>query len=80
MKTNISGVLKQLTLTALLVLSFSQFAEAGDCKKGKACGNSCIAQDAVCSKEAAPAKPAKECKKGKPCGNSCIAKDAVCTK
>jgi hypothetical protein len=60
-----------------LVMVFST-AEAKNCSKGKACGNSCIAKDAVCKQD--DAKPAKNCKKGKACGDTCIAKDAVCKK
>lgn len=62
-----------------LVLTFAasdSFAKS--CKTGKACGNTCIAKDAVCSKEAP--KHAKTCKKGKACGDTCIAQDAVCSK
>ena len=44
------------------------------CKTGKPCGNTCIAKDKVCHKDAKP----KNCKKGKPCGNTCISKDKEC--
>jgi hypothetical protein len=45
------------------------------CKKGKACGDTCIAKDKTCSIKA---HKAPNCKKGKACGDSCIAKDKTC--
>ena len=78
MKKLIHSLVLVLVLS-VSAISFEGVAQAKNCKKGKACGNTCIAQDAVCSTDSAkPAKPAKNCKKGKACGNTCIAKDAEC--
>ena len=46
----------RLSLNVILGLAIAGFvtlqAEAKNCKKGKPCGNSCIAQNDVCHKEA----------------------------
>jgi hypothetical protein len=69
--------MKNILFTMGFVLALGLSAQAKDCKKGKACGNTCIAQTATCHMDE---KKAKVCKKGKACGDTCIAATATCTK
>ncbi len=68
-------ILSTAALIFILTAALSTAEAAPNCKTGKPCGNSCIAQDKECH-IAPPA--AKVCKTGKPCGNTCIAQDKVC--
>jgi hypothetical protein len=70
----------KIVSAAILALTFTvSFAGSSEalphCKKGKACGESCIAMDKECHLPAV-----KVCKKGKACGDSCIAMTKTCTK
>ena len=55
------------------------------CNKGKPCGDSCIADNATCTKSRGTAcwvkeKCTKFCDAGQACGNSCISKKNTCSK
>eukprot|EP00933_Yihiella_yeosuensis_P073074 TRINITY_DN8164_c0_g4_i1.p2 TRINITY_DN8164_c0_g4~~TRINITY_DN8164_c0_g4_i1.p2 ORF type:complete len:136 (+),score=29.03 TRINITY_DN8164_c0_g4_i1:83-490(+) len=54
------------------------------CKKGTACGNTCISQDKKCHKTSGCAcdsvKCCKFCSDGKPCGDTCISPEKECSK
>eukprot|EP00440_Ansanella_granifera_P041849 gb/GFBE01045372.1/.p1 GENE.gb/GFBE01045372.1/~~gb/GFBE01045372.1/.p1 ORF type:complete len:129 (+),score=31.32 gb/GFBE01045372.1/:1-387(+) len=77
--------------TAILWLLLAILAASADaagccklCKKGSACGNSCIADGLTCHKESGCACDSRTCCKfcarGKACGDSCIAAEEKCTK
>jgi hypothetical protein len=71
--------MKKLIRSSLLILSLvlaagSTDSQAKNCKKGKACGDACIAAGETCRAK----QGAKVCKKGKACGNACIAMNKVC--
>ena len=66
---------KTLMVLALLLSAPLPVQAAPNCKTGKPCGDTCIAQDKECH-----IPPPTQCKTGKPCGNSCIAQDKECHK